>query len=471
MIETPARHDGPWSSRAARTLGGLPVVWIGFVLVHAVLVHQVAQFPGQLDGDVDLYRSWVEAGLRDGTWPVLDTGWVYPVGALVPITLPGLWSLDPEAYRVLFVAMVVALDGLAVGSLVRAGRGRTTGAWWWLVFLLALGPITLTRLDGVSAALTVIALAQLAPVARPRLASALATGAAWVKVAPGAVLVPLALVVRRPWRRVVLPAALVSAIVVGLALLGGAGARVLTFFGDQGSRGLQVEAVAATPFSLARLWSGEFPVVFDAPLKVLEITGPGTDATAAALDTLLLVAVAAVALATWRSAARLRRAVPDDVARRGPDLELVLLATLALSLCLVAFNKVGSPQYVTWFAPPVAVALAALGARGSRVLRPGTWTVLAAALLVVALLTHRLFPDHYDEFLLAVPLDTVLAAVRNALVLVLAVAAGVLVARVRVREGAGSAGDGPVDGRSVDDGAVRASSADDGDRDPGGPTT
>jgi len=419
-------------------------VWVAFVVVHAVLFWEASHHAQALFGDPELYRQWAAGGVQDGVWPVLDISWVYPIGALVPVTLPGLVSVDAEAYRYLFMVLVAVLDGLALGSLLHAGRGRTLGAWWWLVFLLFLGPITLVRLDGISAALTVIALAQLIPSARhpegrPGTASAVAAAGAWVKIAPGAVLIPLALTVRRPWRRVVLPAAAVTAVVVGLAELGGAGSRVLGFWGTQDSRGLQVESGAATPFSLARLWDHAYHVFYNQPLNVLEITGPGTAWFAQALDVLLLAAVALATVVTWRAAVRLRRDVPDAVERRTPQLELVLLSTLALTLVLFAFDKVGSPQYVAWFAPPLAVALTALpepawwpGRRGPAGLHQAgarAWETFAVALLVVALLTHRLFPDHYNDFLGARPLDTILEAVRNVLVLALAVGSLILLGR------------------------------------------
>ncbi|GMA23163.1 hypothetical protein GCM10025864_09220 [Luteimicrobium album] len=441
----PAVLSGSERARAALHVAtGRVGVWVAFVVVHAVLFWEASHHAQALFGDPELYRQWAAGGVQDGVWPVLDISWVYPIGALVPATLPALVSVDGEAYRYLFMVLVAVLDGLALGSLLHAGRGRTLGAWWWLVFLLFLGPITLVRLDGISAALTAIALAQLIPSARhpegrTSVASAVAAAGAWVKIAPGAVLVPLALTARRPWRRVVLPAVTVTAVVLGLAELGGAGSRVLGFWGTQDSRGLQVESGAATPFSLARLWSGEYRVFYNAPLNVLEITGPGTAWFAQALDVLLLAAVALTTVVTWRAAVRLRRDVPDVVERRTPQLELVLLSTLALTLVLFAFDKVGSPQYVAWFAPPLAVALTALpeptwwpgrrGPTGPHQARARVWETFAVALLVVALLTHRLFPDHYDDFLGARPLDTVLEAARNVLVLALAVGSLVVLGR------------------------------------------
>jgi hypothetical protein len=425
-------------------------VWVAFAVVHAVLLWEAGRHTAALYGDPGLYRQWAEQALNHGVWPVLDVDWVYPVGALVPVMLPGLVSLDAETYRLLFMVLVIVVNALALGALLHAGRGsdgraRTLGAWWWLVFLLFLGPISLVRLDGFSAALTVIALTQLVPSARRPggrvwLATAIATAAAWVKVAPGIVVLPLALTARRPWRRVVLPAAVVSVVVVGLTVLGGGGSRVLGFAGTQDSRNLQVESGAATPFSLARLWSHAYTVYYNAGLNVLEIKGPGTVGAGKLLDVLLVLAVVVVAVVTWRSAVRLRHDLPDETERRAPQLELVLLSTVALTLAVFVFDKVGSPQYVAWFAPPVAVALTAFHRSGTHQAGRRVWGGLAGGLLLVALLTHRLFPDHYDDFLAAHTYDVISEALRNLLVLVLAVGAVVALARHARRTSTGDVG-------------------------------
>src|SRR5690606_6925909 len=91
----------------------------------------------------------------------------------------------------------------------------------------------------------------------PRIATAVATAGAWIKIAPGAVVVAIAATrrdARDLLRAVVVPGAIVSAVVVGVALAGGAGARALSVFGEQGARTLQAESVAGTWFSVARLW-------------------------------------------------------------------------------------------------------------------------------------------------------------------------------------------------------------------------
>jgi hypothetical protein len=417
--QTPASRPSSTGRRALTWLLTSPWALVGgFVLVHAWLVVDALTWGYRISGDVHLYWYWARAGIDRDIWPVLDYDWVYPVGALVPVTLPGLVGTSVQAYYGQFLAMVVVLDAIALWFLARLpGRGRVA-AWWWLVFLVALGPIFLGRLDGVAAALLVISLAVAAR--RPAVATAIATFGAWVKIAPGAVVVALVATARRPWRTVILPGAVVSAVVVALALAGGAGARVLGVFGTQDSRGLQSESVFATPFSVLRLVDPVWRVWMNPDIRTLEILGPGTRTTGRLLDVLLLVAVVAIAVISWW-AVRRRPEVRTDV---------FLLAVTALLLSLIVFNKVGSPQFVAWIGPPVAVAIALAGP-GAR----SVWSPPASAVLGTAVLTQILYPVAYWEFTAGEPWIVLLAAVRNLALVVLLV--GAVVQLVRLGRGAG----------------------------------
>lgn len=389
----------------------------GFVLVHAWLIFDALTWGYRISGDVHLYWYWARAGIDHGIWPVLDYDWVYPVGALAPLTVPGLVGTSVEAYYGQFVALIVVLDAVALWFLARLpGRGRIA-AWWWLAFLVALGPIFLGRLDGVAAALLVISLA--VAVRRPAVATAIATFGAWVKIAPGAVVVALLTTARRPWRTVVLPGAIVSVVVVTLALAGGAGPRVLGVFGTQDSRGLQSESVFATPFSVLRLVDPVWRVWMNPDIRTLEILGPGTRATGRLLDLLLPLAVLVIAGISWW-AVRRRPAARTDV---------FLLAVTALLLSLIVFNKVGSPQFVAWIGPPVAVAIALAGP-GAR----SVWSAPALAVLATAGLTQLLYPVAYWEFTLGEPWIVLVAALRNLALVVLLV--GAVVQLVRLGRGA-----------------------------------
>lgn len=384
------------------------LLWAAFGVGHAWLALLGLALRPESTYDVELYRRWADSGINLGLWPVLDEPWVYPVGALAPVLVGAPVSTSPLAYATAWFALVTALDAVAVLVLLRATRHGEVGAWWWMATLVALGPVALGRLDGVVAPLTVVAL--VAAARRPAVASALLTFGAWVKVSPGAGVVALLATARRPVRSVLLPAAVVTAVVAGLALTGGAGPRLLSFLGAQGGRGLQVEAVAATPYSLARLAGVPVWAELDARLNTYEIAGADTTTLTRALDVALVTLVVAIGWLAWRAA----RDVPGRRAGPAPRQEILLVAAFALQLALVVANKVGSPQFVSWLLPPVAVALASHGWRGR-------WRRRALLLLAVAALTQWIFPLDYWAFLTAEGSVVVGAAVRNGLLVVLLV--------------------------------------------------
>jgi hypothetical protein len=385
-------------------------VWLAFVLAHLWLTYLGTTLLARASfGDVDLYRRWVATGLTTGTWPVLDGPWVYPAAALLPMLAAGVAGVTPDApYALAWCGLVTALDAAAVALLLRRRNGHVA-AVWWLAFLVLLGPVAIGRLDAVAAPVTLVAL--LVALTHPRTSTALLTLGAWVKVAPGAAVLPLLLATRRPWRRVVLPGAAVCALVVGTVALLGGGDEVASFVLEQDARGLQLEAVAATPWLVAGLFTTRVEHVFNRGLVTWEIDGPGTQATADALGAVLVAGVLAVTALLWwcrrRDGARFWS---DDVLRG----DFVLRGAFVLALTLIVANKVGSPQFQSWLAPPVAVALA-LG-------RPW-WRRTAVTLLGVAAATQWVYPWWYGDVVSGWPLATLVLAARNVTLVVLLVVA------------------------------------------------
>ncbi len=393
---------------------------LGFVVVHAWVVWDAVAWAYTIYGDVTLYEWWARYGLDHDQWPVLDYDWVYPALALVPVVLPALLAPDVLGYQIVWTAMVVLLDAVATVVLARSTVRGTVAAWWWLAFLVALGPIFVGRLDGVVAPLILVAL--VIATRHPRLATAVATAGAWIKIAPGAVVVALA-ATRRSLRdlllHVVVPGALVSAIVVWLALIGGAGTRALSVFGQQDSRTLQAESVAATWFSVVRLVDPTVRIEYNDVIFTYEVQGARAMQVADALDWLLPVAVLAIAALTWWSARRRPDHVPD----------VVLLSSAALLLALIVFNKVGSPQFVAWIGPPLAAGIALAG--------PGTrrfWWPPAIGVLLTALATQIIYPVAYGPFLNGDAWIVAVAALRNAALVVLLLGAVWRIAQLGVRE-------------------------------------
>jgi hypothetical protein len=116
------------------------------------------------------------------------------------------------------------------------------------------------------------------------------------------------------------------------------------------------------------------------------------------MNPLLGIAVVVVLLIGIRA---VRSGAP--MTRLLPSLSLALVATF------IVFNKVGSPQYISWLAAPVVIGLVYLG-RGFR--------TPAILVLVTALLTQVLYPNLYILVLNVDPGGLAVLTARNIMLLV-----------------------------------------------------
>lgn len=383
----------------------LPVtLWACFVLAHLWLGLLALYAPGLPLGDVTLvYKYWiVDYAFEGHGWVGIDTVWVYPILAIVPMIAAA--AFGPDFYASTWLTLVMAVDAVAFAVLVHLGRryGAPHAGWWWIGFLLLLGPIAVGRIDAITVPIAMVGMLVL--LSRPALAGVLLTVAAWIKVWPAA-LVAAGIVALRDRVRILIAAALTTAVVVGAALAFGAGSNVLSFITQQTGRGLQIEAVMATPWMWdATLGPGHTRVYYDTGILTFQLRGDGVAAAAATATPLL--ALAALALLALGALATRRGREPGEVL---PPL------ALALTVALIIFNKVGSPQFATWLAVPVVFGLMTAARGEGRSFR--TPAVIA---LVTAGLTQVVYPYFYID-LLGVPqlwLVLVLTA-RNALYLVL----------------------------------------------------
>lgn len=381
---------------------------IGFLLTHVWLLFasSLTSHPS-VQGDVVLYGQWMHAGFTQGNWPVLDHGWVYPVGALIPMAAAYLLSgADADSYRLGWAAVAVTANAATTYLLVHAGHRAGTGTragWWWLGFLAALGPVAVFRLEPVTVLLTVFALTVLAN--RPGWQAAALTSAAWVKVWPAAVLLCVWVLpaTRKTRARLVGAATAVTLTVALAAAAGGATlSRVFGFTSEQSGRGLQVESVAATPFMWSAATGGPHRVGYSASLDTYEISGPYAGWIATALPGVTLALTIATLMLTRAAYARAR----DDAARR----DVFCHGLLAVLTGLVATDPVGSPQYLLWLTTVVVVALIAPTPGAS-----GRWRPIAAAAIGTCLLTQAIFPFTYAHLVAASLPTTAVLTARNAL--------------------------------------------------------
>ncbi len=177
----------------------------------------------------------------------------------------------------------------------------------------------------------------------------------------------------------------------------------------QGERGLQVESWLAIPF----LWSivggsTEHTIAYDNLILTFEIDGPGVEEVLAIATPLMAGAVGAFILLgalAVRAGGKLAEVLPP--------------LAIGLTVTLIITNKVGSPQFVTWLAPAVILALVWSWKR--------YWVYGALALLVGGL-THIIYPYLYGWFLATTPWMVVVATIRAGAELAMVVlAAGQLV--------------------------------------------
>lgn len=402
-----------WKSASLQqTLLRPATLWTVFAVVHLGFLAALATriLNGDVLSDVSFYRRWAFDGLQDGFWVGIDAGWVYPIGALAPMIVAALFGYG--AYQFTWFLLFAALNAAGVAVLSRrAGAHGTAAAYWWLAVTALLGPVAVGRVDGLTAPLVIMGLLFLAT--RPVLASALLSIATWIKVWPAAVI----LAVLVAWRKrltLLATGAAVSLLIAATVAAAGGIRHLLSFFGEQGARGMQMEA----PFTTPGLWqaitgTSDAYIYEDKVINTREVRGALGEPVAALMTPLLaLAAVAVVVLLVW-------------ALRRGADSRsLLITGSLALVSAFIVFNKVGSPQFMLWLGAVAAVGLAWEG-RAWRV--PG---ILMPAIAALTTLVYPLFYSAlYDDLNIAVAL---LLTLRNILLMVLfgwAVAQVIVLAR------------------------------------------
>lgn len=349
-------------------------------------------------GDVWRYNAVADA-LLHGTGDHRVRIWEYPLGSLGVILPPlMLGARDASDYLVAFVTFAVAFDFLALlGVLLTAPRGRynRSGAALWIAGPLALGLVSLTRLDIVACAAAAIGTAMTVRYRRDALAAAVLSAGALVKVWPG--LIFLGVIAWSTQRRRALSVALLPVLfLIVVTTLFKWWYLAFPFLSYQRDRGLQIESFAALPM----LWLDKFNVLDygrEFRFGAQQITGPGTHLITAMLSVLMVVLLCGLALALRSH--RARQLTTQD--------RLLLTAALVVS-CLIVTSKVFSGQYMLWLLLVVAMTL------GS-----GRVADLHAAALVLsaAVLTHAIYPALYPNLVDRQVLPLTILTLRDGLVL------------------------------------------------------
>ena len=379
-------------------------LWVGFVLVHFLLGALALYGTGYPLGDVEwVYKFWVQHGLVSGQWVGLQTSWVYPIVALLPMVTS--YAFGPVLYTSTWLCLIMVVDAAAFAVVIAFGRDSRLArvGWWWLGLLLGLGPVALGRIDSVTVAVAVVGLLCLA--SAPRLAGVLLAVATLIKVWPAALIAGV-FITAASRVRVALAALVTSAVILVVSIvLGGGGVNAFSFITQQTGRGLQIESGLGTFW----MWDaftrrpGASTIYYDRSILTYQLHGQGVQTAAEIATPLLAVVTLALLL------------LAIVIVRRGASAAEVLPPlALAITTALIVFNKVGSPQFVTWLAVPIVFGLStAATGRGT----PFRFPALLA--LVIAALTQVIYPYIYDELLALNFWMLLILSARNLLYLVL----------------------------------------------------
>ena len=313
--------------------------------------------------DVNVFHDWASRIMSTHSIPP-EPAWQYPPGAIIAFVLPRLFG---DGYRGAFVGMIIAADLITTIALIVLARrpgNRMDGVWFWLLGMTVMGSLPLLRFDVLPTCIAVVALV-LATTSTRRFGLVVGLGVA-VKAWP--VLMLVALLERR---RAIVATTIAAATTLAFLL-----ASWLTldnsfaFVSHQSARGVEIEAVAGTPWYLRQAITGRPPYIIGRDGS-LEILSPNADIVADILHVGLFVLAAAV-LAWW--IVWLRRGPTDVVLGRDAAFTAVLL--------FMVVSEVLSPQYIVWL---IGVGAVAVTSPLTRVRRPVA-TVAVAVLLTRALL-------------------------------------------------------------------------------------
>ena len=392
-----------WLNTPRGLLTGFILVHLGFLIFAALL-----SLRGEAFSDTFIYRDWARAGFDEANLSGGPSPWVYPILALIPMALAGL--AGPGPFFFLWVLMTTILNGWGLAKLTDRGRNQDAipAGWWWLIFTLLMGWLGFARVDGLTAPIVLVALAY--GVGRPFIASVLLSAATWVKVWPAAVMLALFAVVKNRLL-VVLAGVATSAVVVALAAVVGSVPKLLNFLTQQGDRGMQLEATFTTPWLwLSVLNIGDSRMYMNTAINSMQVDGPGTAVMSVLMQPLLILAALLVAGLTFWALHNGKLNGNGKIDGGVDRTELLLAGALTLATAFVVFNKVGSPQFMVWLAPAVAVGLAHSWRE---------WRVPAAMLIAIAVATFFIYPLFYDALSHNNPLMAGVLTIRNVLLVVL----------------------------------------------------
>jgi hypothetical protein len=216
---------------------------------------------------------------------------------------------------------------------------------------------------------------------------------AWIKVWPAAIVFAAFATVKSKWG-LFLGVLYFSLGVIVVGVLSGGLTNLFGFLGQQTSRGIQIEAPLAAPFLwLAVYGNSEFGIYYDTEILTYQASAPSVAEVSFFSNAVLGAAVIGALFWGWW------------LSRRGVDqMFLFPFVSFIVITALIVFNKVGSPQYMMWLVAPIVAGL---------IFYPKVWRPIALLSLLVAGMTHVIYPYWYGSILVLDPSLIALLTLRN----------------------------------------------------------
>jgi hypothetical protein len=397
--------------RAAR----LVALWAATILVHLWLIYEATLTPLTAPfNDVNLYGFWVSQVQQGQGIFGVNLPWVYPFVAIGPMLLASAIGSGSGmlAGWLIFICAINLIGLSAIVDWGQEGKSAYRSAAYYLCFLAVLGPVAIGRIDSVATFFAMLGLVQVYR-GRYQLSMAFFTLGAWIKIWPVAAALAI-FAATKARARLLFSAAVTTGMILVFGLAVGGNQNLVSFITLQGSRGLQVESVAATFWVwAAKLGAAGAGIYFDNQLVTNQVSGYLSGEIATLLGPVM---AGAVAITAWLGF----RAFKAGANQRHLFAAVLLTATLDL----IVFNKVGSPQFEVWLAVPLMAGL---------LLQVPRWRFPLAIGVAVALLTNLVYPVFYMDLMALGSLGVWLLTIRNIGLIVMLVWANLRLTKLGAR--------------------------------------
>ena len=399
-----------------RVITALAVWFVTRAVLYMVATeHFLGKYGKESVGDVSIYLKWAQNSLYYGQIPH-DTEWQYPP-LLAPILVFPQWLSHTIGIHYLtgFTAMTFLADCVITAMLVWTATRRDTwsGPWYWILGVPLLGPIVYGRYDVFPALCVVVALALLGkglPIVmadgskgrqlnnRRWVAGILIGFGTAIKIWPGLAVFGMPRT-KRGWQTI---ATIAASVIGSIATMSIFFSGTLSFIGNQGNRGIEIESVWGIPFVLGKRLHLEHVITTKVVYGSYQVVPDGHGLVSAVVSLAYYAALASLVcgfglMLYWWWRKTWRPAVMAD-------------ATFVGTLVMIVTSRVISPQYLIWL---LAVA-------GFCLLYKDTTQRRSSLLVLICLpLTQYEFPFAFQDLLHAHIVVTLVVCLRN-LLLVLA---------------------------------------------------